>query len=334
MHIQYIIKRVLQMIPIMIIITIIVFFVIQLPPGDFLATYMAERELQGGYVMEASEVEALRERFGLDRPIHEQYIMWMSNIILRGDLGRSFFWNMPVNDIVSLRLAGTIAISLGTLIFIWAVSIPIGIYSATHQYSKGDYIFTFIGFIGQAIPAFLIALVAIYLVFITTGVAVSGLFSSEFTTEPWSFAKILDMMPRLFLVIFIIGLSGTAGMIRTTRAMMLDELGKQYVVTARAKGVEEHKLIYKYPVRMAINPLISTIGASLGGLISGETVVSIVFNLPTTGPILFRSLLIQDMYLAGGFLLIMSIFVVIGTFISDIMLSVLDPRIRYGGVIE
>jgi peptide/nickel transport system permease protein len=223
------------------------------------------------------------------------------------------------------------AVSFLTLVVVWGMSIPIGIYSATHQYSAGDYVFTFIGFIGQAVPGFLIALTIVYIVFVTTGVPLSGLFSQQYATAPWSIDKIVDMLPRLLMVVIIIGLANTAGMIRTVRAMMLDELGKQYVVTARAKGVEERKLLYKYPVRMAINPLISGIGGTLGGLVSGETIVSIVLNMPTSGPIMYVALQKQDMFLAGGFLLLMSAFIIIGTLLSDILLSIMDPRIRFGG---
>ena len=330
---QFIIKRIIMIIPLLIAISIVVFIVIQLPPGDYLTTFIAQREAQGNMV-QAEEAEALRREYGLDRPGYVQYFMWVRNIVTKGNLGRSFAWNQPVTTVMGSRLGATMAISFLTLVVVWGISIPIGIYSATHQYSKGDYIFTFIGFIGQAIPGFLIALALVYFVFVTTGVAMSGLFSQEYIAEPWSLAKIINMLPRLFMVVLIIGLANTAGMIRTVRAMMLDELGKQYVVTARAKGVEERRLTYKYPVRMAINPLISGIGATLGGLVSGETIVSIVLNMPTSGPLLFTALQRQDMFLAGGFLLLMSVFIVLGTLLSDILLSVLDPRIRFGGATE
>ena len=329
---KFILKRVVMMIPLLFAITVIVFAVIQLPPGDFLTTLIRQREM-GGSVMDMVEIEALRLEFGLDRPAYMQYLIWVRNIVMHGSLGRSFSWERPVTEIIASRLGATVAISLLTLVFVWAFSIPVGIYSATHQYSKGDYFFTFLGFIGQATPGFLIALLLIFAVFTTTGVAVSGLYAQEFISQPWSLAKVINMMPRLLVVIVIIGLSSTAGMIRTMRAMMLDELGKQYVVTARAKGVEERKLIYKYPVRMAINPMASGIGSTLGGLVSGETIVSIVLNMPTVGPLMFQALLVQDMFLAGGFLLVISIFIVIGTLLSDILLSVLDPRIRFGGAV-
>ena len=330
---QFIVKRLILLIPLLIAISMVVFIVIQLPPGDYLTTYIRNLET-AGQIVDLAEVEALRLQFGLDRPGHIQYLMWVRNIVLHGNFGRSFSWNQPVTTVIGMRLANTLAVSFLTLVFVWGVSIPIGIYSATHQYSKGDYFFTFIGFIGQAIPGFLIALILIYFTFVFTGVAVSGMNSAAYLTEPWGIPRILNMLPRLLMLVAVIGLSSTAGMIRTVRAMMLDEMGKQYVVTARAKGVEERKLIYKYPVRMAINPLISGIGATLGGLVSGETIVSIVFNMPTAGPMMFQALLVQDMFLAGGFLLIVSVFVVLGTLLSDILLSILDPRIRFGGISE
>ena len=330
---QFIIKRTLMIIPLIIAISVMVFIVMQLPPGDFLTTYIRQLEM-GGQVVDMHEAEALRAQFGLDRPGYQQYLIWARNIVLRGSLGRSFTWDLPVTEVIGMRLVTTLVVSFLTLCFVWGVSIPIGIYSATHQYSKMDYLFTFIGFIGQAFPGFLIALILIYFTFVFTGVAVSGMNSAAFLTEPWGIPRVLDMLPRLLMLVVCIGLTGTAGMIRTVRAMTLDELGKQYVVTARAKGVEERTLIYKYPVRMAINPLISGIGATLAGLVSGETIVSIVFNMPTAGPMMFNALTEQDMFLAGGFLLIVSVFVVVGTLLSDILLSILDPRIRFGGVTE
>lgn len=329
MLVQYIVKRIAMTIPILIAISILVFIVIQLPPGDYLTTFIRQRESAGNTV-QAEEAEALRREYGLDKPIYMQYFIWVKNFIIHGNLGRSFSWNQPVATVIGSKIGATMAISFLTLIIIWGVAIPIGIYSATHQYSKGDYIFTFIGFIGQAIPGFLIALALVYFIFAATGVTMSGLFSQEYISAPWSVAKFFNMLPRLLMVIIIIGLANTAGMIRTMRAMMLDEISKQYVITARAKGVEERKLIYKYPVRMAINPLISGIGVTLGGLISGETIVSIVLNMPTSGPVLFTALLVQDMFLAGGFILLMAIFIILGTLLSDILLSVMDPRIRLG----
>ncbi|ALS28338.1 ABC transporter permease [Paenibacillus cisolokensis] len=330
---NYIAYRVLQLIPLLLAISVIVFVIIQLPPGDFLSTYIQQLELSGNDVSE-SAILSLKAQYGLDQPMYMQYLLWIKNIVLHGDLGRSFQWNQPVSEVIGDRLLLTIIISVISLIFVWAVAIPIGIYSATHQYSILDYVFTFIGFIGLAVPGFLIALVLVYIVFVNTGVSMTGLFSPEFQDAPWSIDKVLNMLPRLVLPVVIIGLSGTASLIRVMRGMLLDELSKQYVITARAKGVEERKLLFKYPVRMAINPLISTIGWTLPALISGEAIVSIVLNTPTTGPMLLKALMFQDMYLAGSFLLILSVLTVIGTLLSDILLAWLDPRIRFGGVAE
>lgn len=329
----YILKRLLQMIPLLLAISLIVFMLINLPPGDYLTTYIRQKEMSGNLV-DAGEIEALRKEYGLDKPTYVQYFIWIKNIVTEGNFGRSFTYNRPVKELVGERLGPTMAVSFCSLVFVWLVSIPVGIYSATHQYSIGDYIWSFIGFIGVSVPGFLVAILVIYAVYSATGVAISGLFSAEYAAAPWSMAKFLNMLPRIGCVIIIVGINGTAGMIRTTRAMMLDELGKQYVVTARAKGVEERKLLYKYPVRVAINPMISTIGSSLAGLVGGETIVSMVFNMPTTGPLMYRALMVQDMYLAGSFLFLTSVFVVVGTLLSDIMLSLMDPRIRFGGVVD
>lgn len=333
MLLGYIIKRIFQLIPLTIAISVIVFVIIQLPPGDFLTTYIQQLELSGTEVNK-SAVENLKKQYALDKPEYIQYFIWIKNIVTKGDLGRSFGWNRPVSEVIGNRLTMTMIISLLTLFFVWLIAIPIGIYSATHQYSLFDYIFTFFGFVGLAIPGFLIALILIYLIFIYTGVSVTGLFSPEFQNAPWGLAKFMNMLPRLGLAVFVIGIPSLAGLIRTTRAMMLDELQKQYVITARAKGVAERRLLFKYPVRMAINPLISTIGWTLPSLISGEVIVSIVLNMPTTGPVLLRALMTQDMYLAGSFLLIVSVLTIIGTLLSDILLAVIDPRIRFGGVSE
>jgi peptide/nickel transport system permease protein len=333
MLLGFIVKRILQFIPLTIAISIIIFTIIQLPPGDFLTTYISQLELSGTEVNK-SAVENLKKQYALDKPEYQQYFIWVKNIVTKGDFGRSFGWNKPVSQIIGERIGMTMVISLLTLLFIWLLAIPIGIYSATHQYSVFDYIFTFLGFIGLAIPGFLVALVLIYLIFVNTGVAVTGLFSPDFQEVPWSLARFFNMLPRLGLAVFVIGMPSLAGMIRTTRAMMLDELQKQYVITARAKGLEEKRLLLKYPVRMAINPLISTIGWTLPALISGEIIVSIVMNMPTTGPVLQRALMTQDMYLAGSFLLIVSVLTIVGTLLSDILLAVIDPRIRFGGVSE
>jgi peptide/nickel transport system permease protein len=333
MLLNYITKRILQLIPLIIAISVIVFVIIQLPPGDYLTQYIRRLELSGTDIDKSSIIN-LQKQYGLDKPASVQYFMWIKNIILHGDMGRSFQWNLPVTQVIGERIGMTMGISFLTLIFVWIIAIPIGIYSATHQYSIFDYIITFFGFIGLAVPGFLIALVAIYFIFKTTGVALTGLFSQEFQSAPWSMAKFLNMLPRIGLCLFVIGMSQMAGLIRTMRAMLLDELQKQYVITARSKGVVERTLLFKYPVRVAINPMISTIGWTLPGLISGETIVSIVLNMPTMGPIMLRSLMTQDMYLAGSFLLITSCLAIIGTLLSDILLAVVDPRIKFGGAVE
>ncbi len=330
----YIGRRILQMIPLAIGLSLLIFLIIQLPPGDYITTYIQNLELAGTDVAEA-EIERMIHLYRLDKPLHEQYFAWISNIILKGDFGRAMSEaGRPVMELIGERLAMTVTISILTLLFTWIVAIPIGIYSAVKQYSVFDYIATFIGFIGISVPGFLIALIIIYLVFAHTGVAMTGLFSQEYITAPWSWAKVVDGLKHVWLPMVIIGLSGTAGLIRTMRGMMLDELGKQYVITARSKGVPERKLLFKYPVRLAINPMISTIGWLLPGIISGEALVSIVLNLPTTGPLLMQAFLAQDMYLGASFLLITSMLTLVGTLISDIALAWLDPRIRFGAVGE
>jgi peptide/nickel transport system permease protein len=330
---SYIGKRLLQMIPLLLCVTIIIFIVIQLPPGDYLTTYIRQRE-STGTIVGAEEIAALKARYGLDQPLYLQYFDWIWGIISRGDFGSSFSWDMPVAKLIGQRLPLTLAVSILTLIFVWGVSIPIGIYSATHQYSIGDYIVSAFGFIGMSVPGFLLALFVIYQVYRFSGVAISGMFSYEYQMAAWSWAKVMNMLPRFLVLVGVIGVANTAGMIRTFRAMMLDELGKQYVTTARAKGVSERRLLWKYPVRMAITPQVSTLAATFAGLISGETIVSLVFNMETTGPMMYQALITQDMYLAGSFLLISSVMVVVGSLISDILLALIDPRIRFGGVVE
>jgi peptide/nickel transport system permease protein len=327
---QYIIQRVLQFIPLLAVISVLTFALIELPPGDYLTMYIIRLEQQGTQVSE-DEIARLKLEYGLDKPIYMRYLRWIWNIIRHGNFGRSFQWNQPVSEVIGERLALTIAISLSTLFFVWAVSIPIGIYAATHQYSVFDYCFTVLGFIGLAVPNFLLALVLMYFAFTQLGISVTGLFSPEYADAPWNWAKVWDMFQRLWVPVIVIGTSGTAALIRVMRGTMLDELRKQYVTTARAKGVAERRLLFKYPVRIAINPMISTIGWLLPGIISGSAITSIVLNLPTTGPILLRALMYQDMYLAGSFVMILSTLTITGTLISDLLLAAVDPRIRYGG---
>ena len=328
----YVIRRILILIPLLLILSMISFVIIQLPPGDMLTTYLNRLRMSGASITE-DEIVRLTQLYGLDKPLYLQYFKWMGNL-LRGNLGISFLWGRPVREILAERLPLTIFISILTTIFVWVVAIPIGIYSALHQYSSFDYIFTFIGYIGLSVPGFLLALILIWLLYSNFGLNMTGLFSPEFVTAPWSIAKVLDMFKRIWFPLIIIGMGGTAGLIRVMRANLLDELRKQYVITARAKGLPESRLIFKYPVRMAINPLISTIGWMFAGIVSGESLVSIVLNIQTVGPLLLQATLGQDMYLAGSITMLLSALTIIGTLISDILLAWLDPRIRFGKVEE
>jgi len=325
---SYILRRFLYMIPTLIIISMISFAIIQLPPGDYLSSLIAELA-SSGETIENAQVIALRERYGLDQPIWVQYWNWISGIVLRGDFGLSFEWGRPVSEMIWERLGLTLLISIVTLLCVWAVALPIGIYSAVKQYSLGDYFFTFVGFIGLAVPNFLLALLLMYLSFAMFGQSVGGLFSPEYIEAPWSYDKLMDMLAHLWIPVIVIGTSGMAALIRIMRANLLDELYKPYVVTARAKGMKEWRLILEYPVRVALNPFISTLGWILPSLVSGAVIVSVVLNLPTTGPLLLKSLISQDMYLAGSMILLLSVLTVIGTLISDVLLAWLDPRIRY-----
>jgi peptide/nickel transport system permease protein len=276
----------------------------------------------------------MKRMYGLDQPEIVQYYLWMRNMIVYGDFGRSFQWNKPVKTILLERIPLTMGVSLATTLFVFAVSIPIGIYSATHKYSAFDYLFTFIGFIGLSVPGFLLALVLMWVIYNLTGATVSGLFSAQYADAPWSVGKLLDLLKRIWFPMFVIGMSGTAGLIRVMRGNLLDELQKQYVVTARAKGLSERTLLLRYPVRIAVNPIISTIGWILPSIVGGEVLVSIVLNLQTTGPVLLQAVRFQDMYLAGSITLILSILTIVGTLIADILLVWVDPRIRFGKVGE
>jgi peptide/nickel transport system permease protein len=316
------------MIPILVAISIITFIIIQLPPGDFLTSYVAELSMSGESVDQA-ELEALKRRFGLDEPIYMQYFHWAWNF-LHGDFGHSFEWNKPVSELIGERLGLTILISIATLVFTWVVSVPIGIYSAVRQYSWVDHFLTFIGFIGLATPNFLFALILLWVSYAYLGMNVGGLFSPEYAEAPWSLAKIWDLLKHLWIPVVIVGTAHTAKFIRIIRGNLLDELKKPYVTTARAKGLTEVHLILKYPVRVAINPLVSTIGWTLPELVSGIAITAVVLNLPTTGPLLLNALLSQDMQLAGSFIMLLSVLTVVGTLISDILLAWVDPRIRFG----
>ena len=325
----YVVKRIVYMVPTLFGISIIAFLIIQLPPGDYL-TSMIARMQDSGETVDAGQLARLREVYGFDDPIWVQYWKWISGILFRGDFGHSFEWNRPVADLIWDRMGSTLAISLASLFFVWAVAIPIGIYSAMRRHSLGDHVFTFLGFIGLAIPNFILALTLMYVTYRYLGQSVGGLFSQRFVNAPWSWDKFVDMLSHLWIPIIVIGTSGTAALIRILRANLSDELNKPYVVTARAKGLPEYRVVLKYPVRIALNPLVSAIGWVLPDLISGITITAIVLNLPTAGPLLLRALTVQDMYLAGSFILLMGVLTLVGMLISDILLALLDPRIRVG----
>jgi peptide/nickel transport system permease protein len=324
----YILRRLLYMIPTLIAISVVAFALIQLPPGDFVTTLAAQMS-QTGDSVDPTTLAQLRAQYGLDEPIWVQYGLWISKILLHGDFGRSFDWDAPVSDLLWARLGLTLILSLTALVFTWVISLPIGIYSAVRKYSVGDYLATTLAFIGLAVPNFLLALILMYLGYRFWGISIDGLFSSEFTEAPWSWAKVADLGQHLIVPVIVLGTSGTAALVRIMRANLLDELYRPYVTTARAKGLPEWRLILKYPVRAALNPFVSTIGWSLPELVSGATVTAIVLNLPTTGPLLIRALIAQDVYLAGAMILMLSVLTVIGTLISDLLLAWLDPRIRY-----
>jgi peptide/nickel transport system permease protein len=309
-------------------ISIITFVIIELPPGDYVSIHAANLAA-GGDTVAADQLDAWRKQYGLDKPVYVRYFRWASNV-LQGDFGRSFEWNKPVSDLIWERLALTLIITVITLLFTWIAGFAIGVYSATHQYSWGDYVFTTFGFIGLGLPNFMLALLLLWVAYSKFGTNLSGLFSPEYQAAPWSAGKVVDMVKHLWIPMIILGTGGTASMARTMRANLLDELQKPYVETARAKGLKERKLLLKYPMRVALNPFISTAGWSLPGLISGATIVSVVLSLPTTGPLLLRSLMNQDMYLAATFLMFLSTLTVLGTWISDIALAWSDPRIRMG----
>lgn len=310
------------------VISIISFEVIQLPPGDYVTSLIQQMITITGRSLTPASEQQLREEYGLNQPVYVQYYKWVTNILIRGKFGYSFVYKQDTIKLVTQRMPMTMALSLASFVLVWVVALPIGLYSAVKQYSIGDYAFTFIGFIGLAVPSFLLALICLYISQKYFGSAMIGLFSPKYSDAPWTWMKVLDLLKHLWIPVVLIALGGTAGLIRTMRANLLDELNKPYVETARAKGMSEAKLILKYPLRHAMNPFISTIGWTLPNLIAGEVVVAIVLNLPTSGPIYYRALQAQDQYVAAGFMLLLSVLTVIGTFISDILLAVLDPRIR------
>ena len=325
----YILRRILTMIPTLLIISMLVFVIIQLPPGDYLESHIAELQSQGEAVDE-QKIQFLREEYGLDKPLPHQYWYWLTGM-LQGDFGYSFEYDLPVTEVVGDRLFLTVLISIATILFTWAVAFPIGIYSATHQYSWGDYGLSTLGFLGLATPNFLLALVMLYFANVYFGTSIGGLMDPEYIDAPWSVDKVLSVLEHLWIPVIVIGTSGTAGMIRRLRANLLDELQKQYVTTGRAKGLPPGKLLRKYPLRIAINFFVADIGNLLPAVISGAEIVAVVMSLPTTGPILLAALQSQDMYLAGSFLMFLALLTVVGVLVSDILLALLDPRIRLGG---
>ncbi len=333
----YVVQRALIMIPTLLVISIATFVIIQAPPGDYLSNEIAEL-LEQGDKAAAEKLEFLRTEFGLDKPMLEQYAVWLGiwpgtngfSGILQGDLGWSFEFQQPVRDVVGDRLLLSFVLNFVTILFVYAVSFPIGIYTAVRQYSFGDHAMTFVGYIGLATPNFLLALILLFLAKTWFGVSIGGLMDDEFIGKPMSWDKFVSVMQHLVVPVIVIGTSGTAGMIRRLRANLLDELQKQYVVTARTKGMRPTRLLIKYPLRMALNPFVADIGNLLPQMISGSAIVAVVMSLPTSGPMLVHALQSQDQYLAGSFLLFLSFLTVIGMFVSDLLLAVLDPRIRLG----
>ncbi|MBI4841756.1 MAG: ABC transporter permease [candidate division NC10 bacterium] len=325
----YLIRRLILAVLTMWAVSVLAFVIIQLPPGDYITTYIAQMSGSGSFVS-AQEAEALRQQYGLDQPLYVQYLRWMA-MILQGNFGMALEYSRPVAEVIGDRLWLTMVVSVAAIVFTWLVALPIGIYSAVRQYSLGDYIATFVGFIGLAVPSFMLALILMYLGFTLFNANIGGLFSDELAEAPWGLAKLWDLTKHLPLPALILGLAGTAQLIRIMRANLLDELGKPYVVTARARGLPESRVILKYPVRVALNPFASTIGYLLPYVVSGSIIVSLVLSLPTVGPLLLKALIAQDMFLAGTIVLLLGVMTVIGTFLSDLLLLWIDPRIRFEG---
>jgi peptide/nickel transport system permease protein len=324
----YIVNRLLLAILTTWAISVLSFVIIQLPPGDYITSYISSMSASGSAVS-AGEAEALREQLGLDQPMTVQYLKWMG-LILQGNFGMAMEWGRPVADVIGDRLWLTFVISLAAIVFTYGLALPIGIYSAVYRYSFLDYLFTFVGFIGLAIPGFMLALIIMYVGFVWFGANVGGLFSADYSEAPWSLAKAWDLIKHLPIPAIVLGVAGTAQLIRIMRSNLLDELRKPYVMTARARGLPEYRVIMRYPVRVALNPLISTIGYLLPYVVSGSIIVSLVLSLPTVGPLLLKALIAQDMFLAGTIVLLLGVLTVIGTFISDLLLMWVDPRIRLG----
>lgn len=326
----YIIRRVLLMIPTLFVISVISFTALQLPPGDYLTSYAAQLSTTGEYI-DQEAINTLRERYGLGQPVYVQYGKWVYGIITRGDWGQSMEWQMPVRDLIGQALGLTVVLAVFSLLISWLIAIPMGVYSATHQYSLPDYVMSIFSFLGVGVPAFLWALIIMYFAQTKLGMNVGGLFSQQYLSAPWSWDKVVDLLKHLWIPGLIVAIENTAGELRTTRANLLDELSKPYVELARAKGLSEGRLLWKYPVRVALNPFFSTVGWSLANRISSITLMSVVLSLQTTGPMQLRALTSQDMYLAGSILVLLSTLTVIGTLVSDVLLAWVDPRIRLEG---
>ena len=324
---RFILWRMVWMLPFLLAISFISFVLIQLPPGDYVTTYIATLAASNEIVDQNTAAD-LRSRFGLDQPMIVQYWKWITNIILYGDFGLSFEWQQPVSELIWERMSLTLVLTFSTLLLTWGIALPIGVFSAVKKYSIGDYVVTFFSFLGLAVPSFLLALVLMYFAAVEFGQSVGGLFSEQYQNAPWNFDKFIDFLQHLWIPVVILGVSGTASLIRVMRANMLDELNRPYVTTSRAKGLSEFTLLVKYPMRLALNPFISTIAWLLPNLVSGSIIVAIVMSLPTAGPLLLQSLMSQDMYLAGAFILLICALTVVGSLISDILLALVDPRIR------
>jgi peptide/nickel transport system permease protein len=323
---EYIIRRTLWAIPLLFVVSLLAFLIIQAPPGDFVST-LAAQLAESGQDLDMASLEAMRERYGLNEPLPVQYWKWISGVVT-GDFGMSMEWRAPVSNLIWDRMALSLCVAASTILFVWAIALPIGIYSAVHKYSITDYIITAIGFVGLAIPNFLLAIFLLYVGVIWFGTEVSGLFSSEYANAPWSWGKFVDLLSHLWVPVLILGTSSAASLTRIMRANLLDELPKPYVTTARAKGLSEWTLLVRYPVRIALNPFVSTIGWVFPAIISGSIITDVVLSLPTAGPMMLQALKSQDMYLAGGFILLLCVLSVIGMLISDILLGILDPRVR------
>ena len=324
----FIVRRLTTFIPMMFLMSVVAFALIQAPPGDFLSDYVVQLQNQGEYA-DPGELESLRKQYGLGEPMYVQYAKWVWGV-MRWDFGKSLEMRVSVNDLINERLSLTIILGLFTVVFTWTLAIPIGIFSAVKQYSWVDYMFTFFSYLGVGTPNFLLALVIMWMVFAYFGMSITGLFSPDYVEAPWSVGKVVDMLKHIWVPMLILGTDGTARLTRIMRANLLDELNKPYVETARAKGLPEWQLIMRYPVRIAVNPIVSTIGWTLPQLFSGSLIVATVMSLPTLGPLLLRALYTQDMFLAGSIILILTALTLIGTLISDVVLALIDPRIRIG----